>query len=214
MHSTADSLLVLVLLLNLYCLGSSRLRALVFATALQGFLLAALPLLVHHAIGWREIGVAVGAAALKGIAIPRMLLKALANLPMRREIEPLVGYRTSLLLGAVATGAALAVSRNLPTVGAELESSLIVPASFASVLAGFLLITTRTKALTQVLGYLVLENGIFIFGQLLLNAVPLLVEIGVLLDLFVAIFIMGIILNHVTREFAQSGTERLAELRD
>ena len=60
---------------------------------------------------------------------------------------------------------------------------LIVPASFSTVLTGFLLLTTRIKAITQAIGYLVLENGIFIFGMLLVDAMPFLVEIGVLLDL-------------------------------
>ena len=85
-----------------------------------------------------------------------------------------------------------------------------MPASLATVLTGFLLLTTRSKAITQVIGYLVLENGIFIFGLLLLEAMPFLVEIGVLLDLFVGIFVMGIIINHINREFASLDTRRLA----
>ena len=67
----------------------------------------------------------------------------------------------------------------------------------ATVWTGFLLLTTRRKAIMQVLGYLLLENGIFMFGLLLLEAIPFLVEIGVLLDLFTAVFVMGIIINHL-----------------
>jgi hydrogenase-4 component E len=75
-------------------------------------------------------------------------------------------------------------------------------------------LTTRTKAITQVLGYLVLENGVYIFGVLLLESTTFLVEVGVLLDLFVAIFVMGIIINHISREFTSISTDRLSTLKD
>ena len=71
----------------------------------------------------------------------------------------------------------------------------------------------RLKAISQVLGYLVLENGVFIFGLLLLEAMPLMVEMGVLLDLLVAIFVMGIILNHINREFSSLDTRQLSTLK-
>ena len=89
-----------------------------------------------------------------------------------------------------------------------------MPASFATVLTGFLLLTTRIKAITQAIGYLVLENGIFIFGMLLVEAMPFLVEIGVLLDLFVGIFVMSIIIHHINREFASLDTRRLSSLKE
>ena len=81
-------------------------------------------------------------------------------------------------------------------------------------LTGFLLLTTRRKAITQVVGYLILENGIFVMGLTLLEAMPFLVEIGVLLDLFVGIFVMGIIINHINREFSSLDTARLSALKE
>ncbi len=68
-----------------------------------------------------------------------------------------------------------------------------MPTALATMFSGFLLLITRRKAITQVLGYLILENGIFIFGVLLSAALPLMVEAGVLLDLLVGIFVMGIV---------------------
>jgi hydrogenase-4 component E len=91
---------------------------------------------------------------------------------------------------------------------------LTVPASLATVLTGFLVLTTRRKAITQVVGYLTLENGIFVFGLTLAEAIPFLVEIGVLLDLFVAVFVMGIIMDHIQREFSSLSTEHLTSLRE
>jgi len=210
--ATADALLVFVLMLNFVVLGSGRIRSLIYTVAAQGVALGVLPVLVHPA-GLREALVSIGAIVLKSAVIPRMLMRAMADLPVRREVQPLVGFRTSLVLGAVATAASLLLASRLPVLG-NTAVRLLVPASFATVLCGFIVLIARVKAITQVLGYLVLENGIFLFGLLLLDAMPFLVEIGVLLDLFVAIFVMGIIINHIHREFSSISTERLSTLRE
>jgi hydrogenase-4 component E len=127
-----------------------------------------------------------------------------------------MGFMSSLLLGAVGTGLAIAFSFSLPL--ADVHAGFLpVPASLATVWAGFLMLTTRRKAIMQVLGYLVLENGIFLFGLLLLDAgsnATFLVEVGVLLDLFTAVFVMGIIIHHVNREFASTSTDHLTELKE
>ena len=82
-----------------------------------------------------------------------------------------------------------------------------MPASLATVLTGFLMLTTRRKAITQVLGYLCSRTGSSSSGSLLLEAMPFLVEVGVLLDLFVGVFVMGIIIYHISREFASIDTD-------
>jgi hydrogenase-4 component E len=212
MATGLDSILVLVLLLNLFALGASRIRTIILAVAIQGVLLGLLPLILHRETGWRGIAVSLGALALKGIVIPRMLRRAMADLPIRREVEPLVGFRASLILGAGATGVSIFLATLMPLI--HPGERMVVATSLATVLTGFLLLTTRLKAITQVLGYLVLENGIYIFGVLLLQATPFLVEVGVLLDLFVAIFVMGIMINHISREFTSISTERLIALKD
>ena len=132
---------------------------------------------------------------------------------IQREVEPSLGPLASLLLGAVATALAMAAGGRFPLAEARL-APLLVPASFATVAVGFILLTTRRKAISQVLGYLVLENGIFIFGLLLLPAMPSLVEAGVLLDLFVGIFVSSIIIHHINREFSSLDTRRLSLLKD
>lgn len=213
MSSIAEAFVVLVLLLNFFVLGSSRIRSIIYTVAGQGVLLGLMPLFVHGTVGPREAVVSVGAIALKAVVIPRMLMRAMSDLPIRREIQPLVGFRTSLLLGAVATGASMALASRLPIYG-EPGMRLLVSGSLATILTGFIVLTTRIKAITQVLGYLILENGIYLFGLLLLDAMPFLVEVGVLLDLFVAIFVMGIIINHISREFSSVSTERLSTLKE
>jgi hydrogenase-4 component E len=82
------------------------------------------------------------------------------------------------------------------------------------VLCGLLLIVSRNTAVMQVIGYLVLENGIYVFGWAFTIEEPLLVEMGVLLDVFVAVFVMGIIIYHLSREFDSIETDELASLKD
>lgn len=213
MSRAVDPLLVLVLLLNFFILGTSRLRAVIDGSALQGVLLGLLVIFVHGGVGVQSAVVATAAMLIKGVLIPSLLHRAMREAAIRREIEPLVGYIASLLLGATATAAAVLFARVLP-LAPQHVGSLLVPASFATVLTGFLVLCTRRKAITQVVGYLVLENGIFIMGLCLLEAMPFLVEVGVLLDLLVAVFVIGIIINHINREFASLDTARLSALKE
>ncbi len=91
---------------------------------------------------------------------------------------------------------------------------MLVPVALSTVMIGLLVLTTRSKAITQVVGYLILENGIYVFGLSQVERVPFLVEVGVLLDIFVAVFIMGIVVFHINREFDSLDSARLTELRD
>ncbi len=208
-----DLVLVGVLLQNFLILGTSRLRAAIQFAGVQGALLGVALYLAHAHAGARVVALAIAAGVLKAIVIPSILLRAMRNASIRREIEPFVGFTTSLLLGALATGLSLVFSRSLPLLREHVEA-LVVPTSFATVLTGFLVLTTRRKAITQVVGYLTLENGIFVFGLTLIEAMPLLVEAGVLLDLFVAVFVMGIIMDHISREFSSLSTEHLTSLKE
>ena len=88
------------------------------------------------------------------------------------------------------------------------------PVSFFSVFAGLFLIVSRKRAVSQVLGFLVMENGIYTFGVGVVTGTPLLVEAGVLLDVFVAVFVMGIIIFHINREFDHIEGDRLSTLKD
>jgi hydrogenase-4 component E len=208
-----DSLLVMVLLLNFFALGTSRLRAVINATAAQGVVLGIIAVLAHHELTFQTIVIAGGAALIKGLVIPWLLLRAMRDVQIRREVEPFIGYVPSLITGAVATGLAILFARTLPLTEAD-EGTLLVPASLATVLTGFIVLTTRRKAITQVAGYLILENGIFIMGLTLVEAMPFLVEVGVLLDLVVAIFVMGIMIYQINREFASLDTDRLTHLKE
>ena len=213
MTSLLSSLVAALLLVNLVALGTSRIGALVRAVALQGVLLGLLALAAHGQLGWRIALLVLASVAIKGWLIPSILFRALRQVEIKREVEPSLGFLPSLLLGAIATVLAVAAADRLPLVETRL-APLLVPASFATIAAGFILLTARRKAITQVLGYLVIENGIFVFGLLLVEAMPFLVETGVLLDLLVGIFVLSIIIHHINREFASLDTRRLSLLKD
>jgi hydrogenase-4 component E len=208
-----DLLLIVALAVNFAALGISRIRAVISAVALQGVLLGICPLLLHSDLGLRGIVLVAVTILLKGVLIPVFLIHAMREADIQHEDKPLVGSMSSLLLGAVGTGLALMFSSTLPLAKDE-TNLLIVPASLSMVWTGFLMLTTRRKAIMQVLGYLLLENGIYLFGLLLLEAVPFLVEVGVLLDVFTGVFVLGIIVYHINREFASISTEHLTNLKE
>jgi len=209
-----DVILVLVILLNFLVLGSSRLGASIRAVALQGVLLGTLPLLLPHG-GWtmHVFALAAGMLGLKGVLFPRLLFRAIRETSMRREMEPLIGFTASLLAGAMVTVVAFLLASRLPPLPA-MASPLLVPSALATILLSLVVLVSRTKALTQVLGYLMLENGIFMFGLALLHEMPFLIELGVLLDLFVGVFVMGIVVYHINREFDHIDSYQLATLKD
>ncbi|MGK2860267.1 MAG: hydrogenase, partial [Thermoanaerobaculia bacterium] len=186
-------------------------RAMIRVVALQGILLSLLPIFVESHATLRLIALVGATAALKGLVIPSLLFKAIRDVHIHHEVEPYLGFIPSLFLCATGTAAALLFADQLPLAEAH-KSSLFVPASLATLLAGFLVLTTRRKAISQVAGYLMLENGIYVFGLLLYQS--MVVEVGVLLDLLVGIFVMGIVLNHIQREFSSLDTEQLSRLRE
>ena len=213
MTSALNGILVLVLVMNLFALGTSRIQALIRIVASQGAFLGVIPLLVHQHLTIAAWLMALIAILIKGIVIPGIMMRALRDAQIKREVEPLIGLLPSIVLGAVATVFAILFSGHLPLTDQH-DGALIVPTSIATVLVGFILLTTRFKALNQVVGYLVLENGIFIFGMLLIEAMPMVVEMGVLLDLFVGIFVICIIVNHINRAFSSQDTRRLVSLKE
>jgi hydrogenase-4 component E len=214
MTSWLDTVFVLLILTNLYLLGSSRIAACVRAVAVQAVLLGIISLLAH----WNDAGIRLFLLAgvstvIKAGILPWMLRRAVRESGAQNEVEPLVGFTTSLLLGLGLLGAALHVAGKLPQPGHDGTSFLVSVALF-TMMVGLLLIVSRRKAVMQTLGYLAMENGIYAFGLAFAVEEPLLVEMGVLLDVFVAVFVMGIAIHHISREFDHIDTDRLSALKD
>ena len=214
MSTPMDATLVGIVLTSFVLLGSSRFGSCIRGVALQGVLLGILTLTTQeHGPSWRTPLLALASTTLKGFVFPWLLSRALRDAEVRREVEPLLGYGLSLLVGMLSLVIALWLASRLPPPHLPI-SSLALPVALFTMLAGLLLIVSRRQALMQVLGYLVMENGIYAFGVALVPGTPMLVELGVLLDVFVGVFVMGIAIFHISREFDHIDTERLRTLKD
>ncbi len=213
MHTFAELIIVFVILMDLALAVTGSLSTCIKLVALQGVVAGVLPLLAGHGAPYvRAALFAAVIVTLKGAVFPWLLMRARDKSGARKDVEPLISYPASIMLCLGAFIASSWMGSRLPL--PETEVAWIVPASLATVFTGFLLITTRTKAITQVLGYLVIENGIYIFGLALFVEQPMMVELAILLDVFVAVFVMGIAIFHISREFDHIDTAELSELSD
>jgi hydrogenase-4 component E len=214
MATLLDLAFILVVIIDFFVLASSRLGAAIRVVAIQGALLGLLPVLLApagHPLG-HYLLIAVGALAIKGAVIPWMMFRAIREASIRREVEPIVGFVPSMVFGGIGVALAFAFASR---VALPVEAHpFLVPTALSTVWAGLLLVVSRKKAVNQVLGFLVLENGVFVFGLLLSEFMPVMVEAGVLLDLFAAVFVMGIVMFHINREFSSLDTEKLSALKD
>ncbi|MBI2891479.1 MAG: hydrogenase [Nitrospirae bacterium] len=205
-----NGILIALILVGLLILGASRMIRLV---ALQGALLSLMPLLITpHGLTWRVAALSLGSMILKGIVFPRLLFRAVKHAQVRRELQPYVGYSSSMVIGMATLAASFWLGGQLPLPG-EAVSDLVLPAALFTILSGLFLVVARRKALTQVLGFLVLENGIFTFGVAVVGGIPFLIELGVLMDVFVAVFVMGIALQQINQAFEHIDADQMNSLK-
>ncbi len=207
MNTWIDLVMICLVLSNLMLVGSSRIGVCIRFVALQGVLLGLLPLALHH---WL---LATASIAIKGMAFPWLLFRAMREANVRREVEPYVGFSSSLLIGVAALGVSSWLATRLPPPEPG-TSPLVLPVALFTMMTGLFLIVSRRQALTQVIGYVALENGVFACGLGLVRDAPVVVEMGILLDIFVAVFVMGITIFHISREFDQIDTAQLTALKD
>ena len=205
---------VLLILSCLWLLGSSRLHVAIRVVAIQGVLLGVLPIVRS----WGDIGLGVGILGLttilsKSILLPWLMNTCLRLSGLRREIEPFIGFGPSLLCGTALLGLAVWITDRLQLTQAQAPLVLLT-SSFFAMLVGLFLMVTRRKAITQSLAYLVMENGVYGVGVSLSLDFPFIVELGILLDVFVGVFLMGNLLFHLDREFEHLDTDKMTELSD
>jgi hydrogenase-4 component E len=191
------------------------LRSIVTLLACQGVALAAIPIATGAYVGDTEllfIGVAV--LALRAVMLPWLLRRALAaEPPAMRDATPLVNTAASLLTVAGVTIVAFAVTRPLT----DLEYTTLtraVPTAFAVMLIGLFVMVTRRHAVSQAAGFLLLDNGIAATAFLLTDGVPMIVELGVSLDVLFAVIVIGILTGRLRHLFGAADLDDLQELSD
>jgi hydrogenase-4 component E len=176
-------------------------------------MLGVLPMLAAHGQPTFRMALLVACGiGIRGIVFPLLLLKTLRSANVRREVEPYIGYTSSLLFGVFAIAISIWIDSHLSLANPALPSLAGTVAIF-TILVGLFLIVSRKKAISQVLGYLVMENGIYVLGIWMVLEVPMLVELGVLLDAFVAVFVMSIATYHISREFDHIDVDQLDSLK-
>jgi hydrogenase-4 component E len=194
-------------------LGTSRLGACIRWLSFQGIVFGLVPVIAEYGgLSWRAFMLAAGNIALKGIGFPLLLLKLRERAGTSREVQPFVSFVMSVLFGILALGLSVWLASTMKPALPHVPFVMLDSAIFL-IVVGVFLIAARRNALMQEIGYLVLENGIFVFGVTAVVGTPLLVELGVLLDAFVGVFVMGIAIYHINREFGSIEIDRLSALK-
>jgi hydrogenase-4 component E len=214
MNNWIDALMVLLVLMNLRLLASSRLGVCIRAAAVEGIALGFLPL----AMVWEEgpsgrlFFLAAASVITRGLLFPGLLLRAQRDANVRREAEPFLGHGLSIIAGVLSLALSFWLSSRIPLPIAG-QAPLLVPVALSTILVGLLVIVSRRLAINQVLGYIVMENGIYVLGLAMVQEIPALVEMGVLLDAFVAVFVMSIVTHHISREFEHIDADQMDSLK-
>ncbi|MBS7285673.1 MAG: hydrogenase [Kiritimatiellae bacterium] len=210
--------MALFLIADLALARASRLKSAIRIVALQGWIVGMLPIFLWdwQASGCPEIricGIALMNAVVKGVAMPLLLSYAVRKARTRREVEPIISFQMSSFIVFLMAVGGFAIGRLLH-IHETISSEFAIPVSFTTMGTGLLLISARKKAITQVIGFLVLENGISLFGAGILLEYGIVVELGILLDVFALVFILGIAAFQINRTFSSTDTDRLNHLGD
>ncbi len=156
--------------------------------------------------------VAAVSFVLKAVLMPYYLERMRTRLEVNRESEPYVNYASSLILAGLLVLFAYAVTRPVMLVSA-LPTRSGIPLAMGLIFVGFFVILSRKKALTQIIGFLVLENGIVLLASLATYGIPLIVEFGVFLDVLMGFLVMQVLVYHIHDTFESIDVDQLNQLK-
>ena len=214
MYSLFQFVILLLLITDLVVLWSGRILMLIRLSAAQGILLAALLLLpVDGALDAEHLFLAAAVFALKGIGFPVFLRHTSHKLGIEPMVRPRLGRMFPLLAGLACVAFSLWLEGRIPE-AKGLFPPLLLPVALTTLFTGLIVVVSCSKALTQVIGYLVAENGIFILGIPLMTEGSMWFELSILLDVFAAIFVMAIAINHINSAFSSIDLAHFRNLRD
>jgi hydrogenase-4 component E len=204
-----------MLLTGVLIVWRRELRAMVRLLAYQGAALAAIPLAEGIRGGDSQlVALVVVVLGLRAVVLPALLGRAVRREPSRaRESTPLLNTTASLLTAAMLCITAFAVSRPLVRLEPSV-STLAVPAALAVVLLAVFVMASRRRAVSQAVGFLMLDNGIAATAFLLTSGVPLIVELGASLDVLFALVVIGVLTGRLRQAFGNTDLDVLRELRE
>jgi len=208
-----DTILTFVLLSVLFSFGSSRLPMLISVVAFQGIVVSIVPFFLGHDMTIGGMTFTIATLLIRGIIIPMSIYIAIKKVAIHREVEPIIGYHASLLCGLGLIVAATYLSRqlNLPSISLY---TLLFPTAIALLVTGMFLLMARRNAIAMVLGYIMMENGIYLVGTTFSVRARHIVEFGILLDVLAGVMIMAIILQNIKRTFDDVDTALLRTLKE
>lgn len=208
---------IIIILLGtsmLYVFAVSRIEAYVKTLAFQGVLLFLLVIIDIKDISWLNIAfLSIETLLVKGIAIPLFLLIIIRKNEISREVEPFISQFYSMLIAVGIFIFGFAAAFWSAKTGGEIKP-LYFGISIVIIVSSLFLIINRKKIITHILSYMMLENGIFLLSVSVANEMPMLVNIGVLLDLFVGIYLFTIFFNKIEEMYDGSHIDVLTELKD
>jgi hydrogenase-4 component E len=191
-----------------------ELGAVVRVVVVQGVLLAGIPLAIGaHTRSLELCLVAVGVLVLKALVVPALLRRAVRGASDAREARPLVNVPASMVAATGLTLVAFLVSRPLVELS-NTPSGRAVPVGVAIMLLGFFALVSRRRALSQVVGFLLLDNGISATAFLLTGGVPLIVELGVSLDVLLVVIVLQVLTARMRTLHGRTELDELRELHD
>lgn len=200
-------ILFLLLLNNTLLLGAPNARYIVRFTAFQGCLLAGLLVCLKHFL------LAFAVLAIKAVFLPIIIERTRKRLQLGNTIVTRLHKGVAVFCGLLGLVFAFWLEARMLLLP-ELFPSLLFPTALTTLFCGFILVMGRATAISQVMGYLVAENGIFLLGIPLMAAGEAWFEFALLLDVFVAVFVMGIAINHIGETFESMEVGSFRNLRD
>ncbi|VVB93762.1 Uncharacterised protein [uncultured archaeon] len=204
-------IIALILVSTFLILGSTRLYSCVRAFGIQSFLLACVAGIVAYSTGKNDIYiVAVLTLVIKAAVIPYIFIYIIREIKVKREIELYVNVSPSLIIGGVLVVISYYLIRSISIIS-EL-SSFALSASMSLVSIGLFVMISRKKAIMQMLGILIMENGLFLGAISLTYGMPLLVELGIFFDVLIGVLIMGILIFRINKTFETIDTDMLKTL--
>jgi hydrogenase-4 component E len=207
------TILLTVFAFTLFYIGiATRLVSYIKMLVFQGLLLFAITFIELKDLNWINLVlILLETIVFKTIAIPYFLSYLIKKNKIIREAEPFVSNFWSLL---IITGLFLLSFILSGVLDFDKQSKIFVIVSFSTLLTGLYIIISRKKVITHVMGYLVLENGVFILSLAVGSHQPMLVNLGVLLDVFVSVLVFGIFINQIGNTFEEMNAENLSNLKD
>jgi hydrogenase-4 component E len=196
-HTIIDDLGALLLFTMILILAASQIYRAIYAVAAQSLLIAVAGGVLAAATGNVDLWVIAGITlAVKAIALPWVLHWVVRRMNVRREVEPVFPVAATLALAVLVIVISFHLSASLGSVRQAIAGNAL-PVGIALTLLGVLAMATQKKALTQMVGLFASENGIFFTAMAVTRGMPLIIEIGVILDVILAALVMAIMVLRV-----------------